>query len=106
MNVAELQSLDNDDLLKLAQEMGVTENGSVTKRHELMSKVLNTLADQNGTLKAGGILSIVADGYGFLRQSSGLQGSGDVYVSQSQIRRFGLRTGDEVTSRFITGLRP
>ena len=99
MNIAELQNLDNDDLLKLAKEMGVAENGSVSNRHELMSKVLHNLADQNGSLKAGGILSIVADGYGFLRQSSGQPGPGDVYVSQSQIRRFGLRTGDEVSGQ-------
>ena len=56
----------------------------------------STLAEQNGNLKAGGILSIVSDGYGFLRQNGGQPGAGDVYVSQSQIRRFGLRTGDEV----------
>ncbi len=99
MNIAELQNLDNDDLLKLAQEMGITENGSAGKRHELMSKVLHSLSENNGSLKAGGILSVVADGYGFLRQSSGQPGSGDVYVSQSQIRRFGLRTGDEISGQ-------
>ena len=99
MNIAELQSLDNDDLLKLALEMGIAENGSAGKRHELMSKVLHSLSENDGSLKAGGILSVVADGYGFLRQSSGQPGSGDVYVSQSQIRRFGLRTGDEVSGQ-------
>ncbi len=93
MNLTELQSLDNEQLNDLAKEMGLTENGAVQKRQELMTRVLNTLSEQNGNLKAGGILSIVSDGYGFLRQSGGQQGAGDVYVSQSQIRRFGLRTG-------------
>lgn len=99
MNLAEIQSLNNDQLMDLAQEMGVAENGTVPKRHELLSRVLNTLSEQNGHLKASGILSIVADGYGFLRQRSGHPGAGDVYVSQSQIRRFGLRTGDEVSGQ-------
>jgi transcription termination factor Rho len=99
MNIAELQSLDNDDLLKLALEMGIAENGSAGKRHELMSKVLHSFSENDGSLKAGGILSVVADGYGFLRQNSGQPGSDDVYVSQSQIRRFGLRTGDEVSGQ-------
>ncbi len=96
MNLTELQSLDNEQLIDLAREMGLTENGAVNKRQDLMTRVLNTLSEQNGNLKANGILSIVSDGYGFLRQSEGHQGAGDVYVSQSQIRRFGLRTGDEV----------
>jgi len=96
MNLEELQKMDNEELLSLAVEMGIAENGSTPKRQELMSKVLHTLAEQNGNLKAGGILSIVSDGYGFLRQNGGQPGAGDVYVSQSQIRRFGLRTGDEV----------
>ena len=96
MNLTELQSLDNEQLNDLAREMGLTENGAVNKRQELMTRVLNTLSEQNGSLKASGILSIVSDGYGFLRQGEGQQGAGDVYVSQSQIRRFGLRTGDEV----------
>ena len=99
MNLTELQSLDNEQLNDLAQEMGLTENGAVQKRQDLMSRVLNTLAEQNGNLKAAGILSIVSEGYGFLRQIGGQQGAGDVYVSQSQIRRFGLRTGDEITGQ-------
>ena len=61
MNLTELQSLDNDQLHDLAGEMGLTENSAVHKRQELMAKVLNTLAEQNGNLKAGGILSIVSD---------------------------------------------
>ena len=62
-------------------------------------KVLQAYADRNGHLLADGILSIVSDGYGFLRHDGSHAGAGDVYVSQSQIRRFGLRTGDEVTGQ-------
>jgi transcription termination factor Rho len=54
-------------------------------------------ADREAAIRTGGILEIVDDGYGFLRGESLLPGSNDVYVSQSQIRRFGLRTGDYVT---------
>ena len=56
-----------------------------------------TAAEREAVIRTGGILEIVDDGYGFLRGESLLPGSNDVYVSQSQIRRFGLRTGDYVT---------
>ena len=99
MNLSEIQSLNNEELGALAKEMGVIENGAVPRRQELMNKVLHSIADENGNLKASGILSIVSDGYGFLRQSGGQPGSGDVYVSQSQIRRFSLRIGDEISGQ-------
>ena len=99
MNLAELQSLNNDELYKLGQELGVFENGNQPHRREMMNKVLSNLSEKNGNLKATGILSILNDGYGFLRQSGGTASNSDVYVSQSQIRRFSLRTGDEVTGQ-------
>ena len=99
MNLAELQSLDNEELFKLGKELGVIENGNMPQRRDMMSKVLSNLSEKNGNLKASGILSILNDGYGFLRQSSGSASNSDVYVSQSQIRRFSLRTGDEVTGQ-------
>ena len=55
--------------------------------------------EQNGNLLAGGILAITGEGYGFLRTNGTQAGTGDVYVSQSQIRRFSLRTGDEVSGQ-------
>src|SRR3990172_917147 len=58
-----------------------------------------TQAERDAALTTGGILEIVDDGYGFLRGESLLPGANDVYVSQSQIRRFGLRTGDYVTGQ-------
>ncbi|MCH7744889.1 MAG: transcription termination factor Rho [Chloroflexi bacterium] len=99
MDLAEIQGKNNEEMLALAVEMGLTENGATPKRHEMMSKILQALIEKNGHIIASGILSIVADGYGFLRQSGNQGGSGDVYVSQSQIRRFGLRTGDMVSGQ-------
>ena len=61
--------------------------------------VLKAHAEKNGQIMASGILSIVNDGYGFLKQNGDTPSGGDVYVSQSQIRRFGLRTGDEVAGQ-------
>ena len=99
MNLAELQSLNNEELYKLGKELGVFENGNMPHRREMMNKVLANLSEKNGNLRATGILSILNDGYGFLRQSGGTASNSDVYVSQSQIRRFSLRTGDEVAGQ-------
>ena len=96
MDLLELQRFTDDDLKRFAVEVGVPENGISSRRHDLLRKVIQAYSERNGNVKARGILSIVNDGYGFLRQGSIAQGSSDVYVSQSQIRRFGLRTGDEV----------
>ena len=99
MNLTEIQMKSEDELKQIAQDLGLLENGSPFRRQELVMKVLQAHAEQNGQLVASGILSIVNDGYGFLRQGESNQSGGDVYVSQSQIRRFGLRTGDEVTGQ-------
>ena len=100
MNLSELQNLNNEELFKLARELGVLDNGSMPRRQEMMSRVLANMSDKNGSLKASGILNILNDGYGFLRQTGDSVGSNnDVYVSQSQIRRFGLRTGDHVSGQ-------
>ena len=99
MDLTELQTKSNEELLALAIDKGVLDNGATPKRQELLLKVLKAYAEQDGQVLATGILSLVNDGYGFLRQSSRLPGAGDVYVSQSQIRRFGLRTGDQVTGQ-------
>ena len=99
MDLVTLQSKTNEELADLAVEMGVVENGSGVRRQDMLMKVLKAYAEQNGHLLATGILSIANDGYGFLRQEGHVSGSGDVYVSQSQIRRFGQRTGDEVAGQ-------
>ncbi len=95
MNLTEIMTKSNDELVKIASELGAHENGS-NKRHELVARVARAVAEKDGPVRAGGILSIVNDGYGFLRQDGTNTGASDVYVSQSQIRRFGLRIGDQM----------
>ena len=96
MNLADLQSKTDQELAELGRQMGVISNGAPNKRHDLMRQVLQAFSEQDGQVLATGILSIVNDGYGFLKNGESSKGSADVYVSQSQIRRFSLRSGDEV----------
>ena len=86
------------ELLALAQDLGL-ENGTPLhqiRRDEVQTLVLRSYAEEQGCVLAMGTLDIAHDGYGFLRQSGAKPAQGDVYVSQSQIRRFNLRTGDQV----------
>ena len=97
MNLTEIQQLTEDDVKKMAIEAGMPENGLSGRRNELLYKVLNKYSERDDfNITADGILSVLNDGYGFLRQVGGQQGANDVYVSQSQIRLFGLKTGDTV----------
>jgi transcription termination factor Rho len=97
MDLLELQRYSDDDLKKVALDLGVPENGVSGRRHDLLRKVLQAHSDRDGgSINVSGILAIVNDGYGFLRQGEVMHGASDVYVSQSQINRFGLRNGDEV----------
>ena len=97
MDLLELQRYSDEDLKKVALDLGVPENGVSGRRHDLLRKVLQAYSDRDGgSINVSGILAIVNDGYGFLRQGEVMHGTSDVYVSQSQIRRFGLRNGDEV----------
>ncbi|MDD1652796.1 MAG: Rho termination factor N-terminal domain-containing protein, partial [Methanomicrobiales archaeon] len=79
----------------MAKDMGISGYSNL-KKQELIVSLLQTQAEKDGNIFAGGMLEITNDGYGFLRGGNLLQGPGDVYVSSSQIRRFGLRTGDSV----------
>ena len=99
MNLTEILTKSTDELVKIASDLGAINNGTPQKRQELVSRVLKAYAEKEGPIQAGGVLSIVNDGYGFLRPNNASAGAGDVYVSQSQIRRFGLRTGDFVTGQ-------
>ena len=98
MNITDLDGKNREELFALAEEMGLgeTQNLNFLRRDELLNRVLQTLAERHGGLLVRGILEVMNEGYGFLRQNALRPGSNDVYVSQSQIRRFGLRTGDEV----------
>jgi transcription termination factor Rho len=95
MNFAELETKKREDLLEMAKEWGIS-GYSTLKKQELILSLLQAQAEKEGNILACGILEITSEGYGFLRRDSLLPTSNDVYVSQSQIRRFGLRTGDSV----------
>jgi transcription termination factor Rho len=98
VNLAELEAKTRDELQEMARELGV--HGVTTlRKQDLIMRLLQAQTEQQGNIFSGGILEIVDDGYGFLRQERYLPGPNDVYVSQSQIRRFGLRTGDMVTGQ-------
>ncbi|MCH7801256.1 MAG: transcription termination factor Rho [Chloroflexi bacterium] len=99
MNLTDILTKSTEELVKIASDLGAIDNGAPQKRQDLVSRVLKAYAEKEGPVQAGGVLSIVNDGYGFLRQNNASAGAGDVYVSQSQIRRFGLRTGDFVTGQ-------
>ncbi len=98
MDISLLEKKSREELLELAKENGLT-NYRTLKKQELVMRLLQVNAEQRGNIFCSGILDIMADGYGFLRQETLLPSSQDVYVSQSQIRRFGLRTGDMVVGQ-------
>lgn len=95
MNIAELEVKNLAELRDMAREMGVS-GYSRLKKNDLILRLLQAEAESMGYIFGGGVLEIVQDGIGFLRSDHLLPGPEDVYVSQSQIRRFGLRTGDFV----------
>jgi transcription termination factor Rho len=100
MDTAELQSLKIKELTKLAQEMNV-QNFAGLKKQELIVTLLKAEAKNDGVLYSRGILEVMGDGYGFLRSPdfNYLPGPDDVYVSPSQIKRFGLRTGHQISGK-------
>jgi transcription termination factor Rho len=97
MNLQELKSKASTDLLTIAEDLNI-ENASTMRKQDIMFAVLKQLADQGDEVSGGGVLETLQDGFGFLRspESNYLPGPDDIYVSPSQIRRFGLRTGDTV----------
>ena len=95
MDIAELKSKSIAELHQMAEELNIS-NYSGLRKQDLIFRLLQAQTEQQGYLFGGGILEIVEEGYGFLRRDGFLPGPADVYVSQSQIRRFGLRTGDMV----------
>jgi transcription termination factor Rho len=100
MNIKDLKNTDVGDLVKIASDLEVEGAGHLPFR-ELLYKVIQAQAAKNGAIVAEGVLEKLNDGYGFLRapEASYLPGPDDIYVSPSQIRRFGLMTGDTVTGQ-------
>lgn len=100
MDVAELGAMTKEQLLDMAEDFGLEDSAALAsvRREDLLNRVLHAVSAQQSLLSSG-ILEIMDEGYGFLRQINYLPATGDVYISQSQIRRFGLRTGDTVTGQ-------
>ena len=95
MNIAELESKTAQDLQDLARSLGVSGFTRLRKK-DLIIEILKYETTKENLLFISGILEITSDGYGFLRVDNYTPGPDDVYVSPSQIRRFSMRTGDEI----------
>ena len=97
MNLQELKLKKPAELIIEAEKLGI-ENPSTLRKQEILFAILKKLAEKNEQITAIGVLEVLQDGFGFLRaiESNYLPGPDDIYVSPSQIRRFGLRTGDSV----------
>ncbi len=97
MNIRELKNTSSEELIAKAEKLEI-ENPSTLRKQEILFAILKKLADNKEEITAGGVLEVLQDGFGFLRaiESNYLPGPDDIYVSPSQIRRFGLRTGDSV----------
>jgi len=100
MNLTELKQKPPADLLELAKSMGI-EGMSRARKQDIIFAILKAHAKSGEDIFGDGVLEILQDGFGFLRSadSSYLAGPDDIYVSPSQIRRFGLRTGDTVSGK-------
>ena len=100
LHITDLQNLDASELHKIAKKEGITDYMGLTKQ-ELIFKVLKQRIQQNGLMYGEGVLEILPDGFGFLRSPryNYLASPDDVYVSPSQIRRFGLRSGNIVSGQ-------
>ena len=94
MSLTELETKTKDELVDVAKEMGVSASG--LRKQDLVFKIMQAKAESEGNYFAGGILEMASDGFGFLRTEGLSPSLSDVYVSQTQIRRFALRTGDYV----------
>lgn len=97
MHLQELKKKTPPELLTFAEELGI-ENASNLRKQDMLFSILKQLAEDEQAIVGDGVLEILQDGFGFLRSpdSNYLAGPDDIYVSPSQVRRFGLRTGDTV----------
>ena len=98
MMISDLETKNLEELQQLAKESEVENVGSFNKR-DLIFTILKQEAEAEGLIFAQGVLEIMPDGFGFLRRVNYLPHEDDIYISASQIRRFGLRTGDVVSGK-------
>ena len=99
MNIQELKTKSSEQLITQAEELGI-ENASTLRKQEILFAILKKVAEKE-EITGAGVLQLLQDGFGFLRamESNYLPGPDDIYVSPSQIRKFGLRTGDTVSGK-------
>src|SRR5499433_1214479 len=97
MNLQELKRKTPAELLAFAEELQI-ENASSLRKQDMLFAILKQLAENDVPISGDGVLEVLSDGFGFLRSAEAnyLAGPDDIYISPSQIRRFGLRTGDTV----------
>jgi len=98
MTIVELESKTREELLEIAKGLGIS-GYTALKKQDLVLRLLQASTELQGNIFGSGVLEIMDEGYGFLRHDNIRPGPNDVYVSQSQIRRFGLRTGDMITGQ-------
>jgi transcription termination factor Rho len=98
MNITELETKTLPELRDIARDWDLS-GYSALKKHDLIFRLLQAETERQGNIFSGGVLEAVEEGFGFLRHERLLPGNLDVYVSQTQIRRFGLRTGDYVSGQ-------
>ena len=103
MNLSELKQKGPSAILEIAKEMGV-DGMSRARKQDVIFAILKAAAKNKEDIYGDGVLEILQDGFGFLRSSDSnyVAGADDIYVSPSQIRRFGLRTGDTVAGKIRT----
>ena len=99
MEYSEIQSKSKEELIEIAEKLNLLKNGDSPKKSDLINSIYTAVAEKNGTNTTSAMLSILNDGYGFIRNDGLHPSATDVYVSQSQIRKFQLRTGDHVSGK-------
>lgn len=95
LELAELENKSIEELQDIANELGITDGHA--RKQDLVFKILAAMTEQSGLIFHQGVLEILPDGWGFLRHDNFAPSPMDVYVSQSQVKRFGLKTGDTVS---------
>ena len=95
MNINELKSKNFSQLVQIGADLDV-DDARQMRQEDLVERIIQRQVERSGQVYVMGILDIVDDGYGFLRRRGVMPSPDDVYVSSSQVRRFGLRAGDRV----------
>ena len=103
MNLTEIKVKPINELVDIATELGLEDVGRL-KKQEIIFRIFKHKASEGVDIYGGGVLEILNDGFGFLRSPEGsyCAGEDDIYVSPSQIRKFGLRKGDSVAGKIRT----